>query len=566
MEIHPSWRDADEYIFSLYDEAIKKRSDLIIVKRRGIGLTTIFGGVVPILNSIIHPGSTNLLTSASQARIEDMYQNKLSVIYDNLDPYIKPSRAAMGHGRNMRFARKHTKNEMLGGRLYKKGEESGLKSEIKCEETVRDPKAFEGERAMSVFLDEFFLHPFALDVRESAQACLRKNMVKVSPLVMGGSCGVDEQKHSSSQRVSSKAIKNAEQLWNDAPHLGIIKGFIPAYMGISEAEEYDEIGQKTGKILNFCQNGYSDEKAATEYILKTRERLDKAENKTAYNTFLANYPLDIGEVFSSFKAGIWSKYPDIIPMVSKQKIFINSNPPPVMRHDLVRSANGIIASIPNKANGDFFILEHPKAGKRYISGTDPYGWNSKNMTEGSDYAIVIKDIDTNTYIAFYRKRSLNSSQIIGDVMMLQQYYYNCKTMIEMNHGGVAESIYKREGRLDLLAKRPDYLGIDFVNKKEDVYGWWKNVHTAPRAYDYLFEYLLENTNKIFFKELLSEIPDFITYNTDLLDAMVSCELYHKNLIILEQKQITPVKTAHPSFRYRRDSEGKIWIVEIPART
>src|SRR3989304_444332 len=236
IEIHPAWRDADEYIFSLYDEAIKKRSDLIIVKRRGIGLTTIFGGVVPILNSIINTGSTNLLTSASQARIEDMYQNKLSVIYDNLDPYIKPSRAAMGHGRNMRFARKHTKNEMLGGRLYKKGEESGLKSEIKCEETVRDPKAFEGERAMSVFLDEFFLHPFALDVRESAQACLRKNMVKVSPLVMGGSCGVDEQKHSSSQRVSSKAIKNAEQLWNDATHLRIIKGFIPAYMGISEAE------------------------------------------------------------------------------------------------------------------------------------------------------------------------------------------------------------------------------------------------------------------------------------------------------------------------------------------
>ena len=561
IEIHPEWRDADEYIFGLYDQAIKQRKDLIIIKRRGVGLTTIFGGVIPILNSIIHRGSTNLLTSASQARIDDMFPNKLSVIYQNLDPAIKPNRAYMGQGKRMRFAKKHTKNEMIGGKLYRKGEESGLQSEIKCEETVKDPKAFEGERAMSIFLDEFFLHPFAPDVRESSQACLRRSMVKVSPLVMGGSCGVDEIKHSSSQKISSKAIQNAEQLWNDAEHLDIIKGFIPAWMGISAAEEYDDKGEKTGRILNLCPNGYSDEKAASEYIEKTRERLNKAESKTAYNTFVANYPLTKDEVFSSFKSGIWAKYPDIIPAVAKQKKYIQNTPPPVARFDLTRNRNGIIASFPNQ-KGDFFVLEHPKAEKRYISGTDPYGWNSKNMAEGSDYAIVIKDIDTNTYVAFYRKRSLNSSLIVSDVMTLQDYYNRCKTMIEMNHGGVAENIYKEKGRLELLAKRPDYLGIDFVNKKDDMYGWWKNVHTAARAYDYLFEYLLDNMGKIYFKEVLAEIPDFITFNTDLLDAMVSCELYHKNYLALQLKQIKPKYIAPASFRYSRDSQGRTVLIEV----
>src|ERR1017187_5261 len=45
-EIYPFWRDVDDLIFGAYQDAINKRKDLLIAKRREVGLTTIFGGVI----------------------------------------------------------------------------------------------------------------------------------------------------------------------------------------------------------------------------------------------------------------------------------------------------------------------------------------------------------------------------------------------------------------------------------------------------------------------------------------------------------------------------------------
>jgi len=250
-----------------------------------------------------------------------------------------------------------------------------------------------------------------------------------------------------------------EELWGDAEALDIITCFIPGYLGISEAPEYDENGKKTGKILNFCVNGYSDIEAATEWIKVTRNKLNKARDKSRYITFVKNYPLNIEEVFAVSSGGILPE--DILQKVEKQKIHIHATPPPVMTYRLEDRMGRIFAE--PDPNGMHHILELPQMGQPYRSGTDPIAFNTDNIKKGSEYVLAIKKPLAQTYVHYFALRSLDADFVVRECIKAQLFYNNAQTMLEMNAGGVAKIKYKDFGCLNLLAKRPNALGIKFVS-------------------------------------------------------------------------------------------------------
>jgi hypothetical protein len=530
QEIRPYWRDTDELIYEGYRKGINTFQDVMYVKRRESGLTTTFGGVIPVCNSLIHPGSVNLLTSADKTRIEGMFSEKTQVIYENLHPRIKPSRISTRQSGFMHFGVKDNKT----------GDVSGLKSQIVCKETVDKPNGLESYRAKSIFIDEYFLHPKANQVRVSAQACVRKGMVKIAPIVLGGSCN----------ETSKEGIQAAIKLWQDAEHLGIITVFIPGWMGLATVPEYGEDGKPTGKILNLAPNGYSDEEKATEWITKRREQLGKANDKTELLSFIKEYPLTIDEVFDVNKHGMLGE--EVMSKLSEQAISIRVKNPPINTFDLQYEGSGIVA-VPSP-KGKFTILEHPQADQEYISGTDAIPFNSENLTEGSKYAIVIKKRLAETYVAYYNRRELDVERVASDSIIFQDYYNSAKTMMESNSMGAIKQQFKERGRLDLLAKQPSSLGINFATKRE-AYGYYKNGHTAERGIQLLIKYFLRHYDKVWFKEIIKEAEDFGIHNTDIMDAIVSCEFYSEDLMIKGKKKIDA-----PEFReiyiLERGSDGR----------
>jgi len=535
-EIRPVWRDVDEdHIYQPYEQAIKKQDDIMYIKRREVGLTTVFGGVVPICNSLIYAGSNNLITSADKDRIKNLFIEKTSVVYDNLDADIKPSRASTRQEGFMFFAKKDRKTN----------EYSGLKSSIVCKETVDNPHAFETYRAKSLFIDEFFLHPKASTVRISAQACLRDGFVKIAPVVMGGSCGV----------TSVDGMKEARKLWRSADALGIVTVFIAGNLGIMRAPELDDKGKATGKVLNFCPNGHSDTKKATEWILKTRDRLARAEDKRPYNTFIKEYPLTVEEVLASSGEGILP--PEVMQKVTEQKIYLLNNPSPVNTYDLIRTPKGVVEQL--NPNGKFIILEKPQKGSTYGSGTDPIPFNTENIKEGSEYAVAIKKLLASSYVAYYAERSLNVDLVVDNAILLQDYYFGAKTMMENNSAGVILKAYKDLGRLDLLAKKPRALGIQFVDKKES-YGYYKNEKTTQRGIELFVKYLINHCDKIFLNRVLDEISGFPHENTDLLDAIIACEFYDVNLVERGKKQLGLHKESRQIQVIERDENGRTHLV------
>jgi hypothetical protein len=142
---------------------------------------------------------------------------------------------------------------------------------------------------------------------------------------------------------------------------------------------------------------------------------------------------------------------------------------------------------------------------------------------------------------------------------LQDYFNKAKVMIEVNRGGVILDTYRTSGRQDLLAPSPRSLGKTFFSKDRP-FGWYKNDHTAERANAYLIEYLRKNFESVYFKEMIEEAKVYIVENTDILDAVVGCEIYHKDLMEKNKKKedAKPVVKKIPMIEYINGRAVRVW--------
>jgi hypothetical protein len=525
--IRPYWRDGDQQVFEHSDYArYKTHEDEMIVKRREFGLTSIYGGFEPIYNCLINPGSINLLTSADKFRTKGMFSSKTMVMYENL---ILPERdiPKQNYTRVDGFlSLSHSEGKSLSG------------SEVWCLETADSDlaaKKLESFRAMSIFLDELFLHPRAAIVHSSAQASVMQGFKKVGHIVMGGSCGAETEAEVAAMRTNSEMV---ERLWRDAKNIGVSAIFLPGTLCIDEAPELDDDGYPTGKIVKFMENGYSDQEKAKEWILKQRAKLERAEDKTRFYTFVKNYPLTIDEVFDINKMGVLP--PDIYAALdaAKRKIHETGQPKSyVVRRDSETGKPEKIES--NK--GKVIIVKDAEPNKTYISGTDPIPFGDRDLDDGSDYAIAIKCIEDQEYVAVYAERNLDSDYVIGTAIALQQMYPSSQfpngapTMMEANRGEVAMKLYKDSGNSDLLADRPNRLGIIYHDKKSKK-GWNNNDKTGPRANNYFIQFLRKYADRIKILRIISECMAFPKGNTDVVDAIKSCEVFEKDIEELDKKR------------------------------
>ena len=154
-------------------------------------------------------------------------------------------------------------------------------------------------------------------------------------------------------------------MWKNASEMNVRTVFIPGTRGVSRAPEYDENGKQTGRLYNFCPNGWDDEEGAKEWIEKRREYLDNSDDKRDLIGFIKSYPTEINDIFEMNNVGIIPE--DILPKINAQKKRIISTPRPVNTHDLTERGGRIVALANPK--GMFTILEHPVNGEEYRAGT-----------------------------------------------------------------------------------------------------------------------------------------------------------------------------------------------------
>lgn len=499
--IRPIFRDVDMWIFEAIDKAISIQYDLGVIKRREVGLTSIGAGCLPNYFMRLYPGSTSIITSCDKPRIFAAFNDKTMIVYDNLNEKIRPSKV------NRNQTKDHVYLKTLMRIKSAAGELEDRESEIYCSETVSNPSAFSSKRCAYGFYDEFPLHPAREALIASSSSCFMKGTERTGFLLWGGTV---------EQGIKNETLSELRGIVADSKNSKTLILFVEAWMGLD-------------KFMS--PNGWSNREAGTRWVEQELERLDKLESKTLFLAFKKNYPLKLEDALEMSDEGIFP--PEVVAKINEQQKKIMNEPPPVATY----SIEGGLA-VPDSVKGKFIILEHPKKGFTYISGTDPIPFANNDINDGSEYAICIKCRETDTYVAFYAERNMNSDVVVSNSIRLQEYYFGAKTMLERNVGGVVLEKYKDFGRTDLLADKPSSLGIKFADARMTK-GYFKNDKMAQRGNELLIKYLIHHADTIYFKRLLDELGEYLIKNTDLLDAVVACEIYDANIVRKNKSAVAP---------------------------
>lgn len=494
--IFPPWyRDVDQWMFELIDKAEAMEYDAGIIKRREIGLTSIGAGCLPNYTMKVYPGTTSIMTSCDKKRIYKMFFDKTAVFYDGMHKDIRPIK-------KKRSEREENVNLIVKVRTKLDNGETVTKlSDILCSETVKNPTAFSTVRCKYGFYDEFPLHKNRTKLLASSRPCFMKSEKKAGLLLWGGTV---------EKGISIETLQALRNIVADAKNSETLIFFVEPWMGF---------------IMHEGGN-YSDKKKGIEHIEKKRERLYKLSDKEEYYAYIKNFPLSLEEALESTATGVFP--PEITDKINQQNRIIIQTPPPVANHKLIKYPEGKIVAKPN-IEGKFIILSQPEKGITYIGGIDPIPFNDANLADGSEHCIAIKDYDHDTYVAYYAERNFSADIIATNSILLQDYYFGAPAMLERNMGGALKEKYKEYGRMELLSDKPMSLGIKFVDKNM-VKGWFKNPKTSAKGNEYLIKYLLHHTENIWFERLIKELEEYLTgKNTDLLDAVISCEILDANM-------------------------------------
>lgn len=523
--IRPDWRDGDDFIVSkVTTDCINKGRDKFTLKRRRYGLSSWDGGFLPLEFAQRYPGCVVKMTSYNEDALKGLMEQKIEV----MSQYVYED------------AEIEWKKLGLSGSLwrpnfnYKVSDDSltvdfgDTHSLIKGVQTSKGPKSakkMEGDTLMYAFIDEFFLHEFANKVRLSADAARRDGFVRAGMISLGGSAGDSTE----------DGARRAQDLWYNHDKYGIEIVFLPATLCITKAKELDSHGRETGKTLDFMVNGYSLQQEAYEWIGKTRDVLYSLADKTAYWQFVKEYPLHVEEIFETTTDSLWDASEKKRFEMQKKQIYISNtyrSKPMSLSSDL--SGNVIFT---DSASSPIKIIELPRTNATYIVGIDPIPIISRRESDNrSDYAAVVKCLDTNMYVAMYRERSKDSSRLAGKTMLLQKAYNNAPAMIERNRADAIIGEYDRRGWLEYLANEP--LPMRPAGSKVIEKGYSKHVHNADDLVDNLLRWArhfdeekkIGGIESVWDEEMLDELYTLDTGNKDIADAMISCEVLHWWLI------------------------------------
>lgn len=490
-------RDVDLLIAESCQKAMKVERPECIIKGRGMGLSSI-GGDYSNYFMRCYPGSTSLVTGKDQSQIMDIFQNKITPVYDSLDPDIKGKQISRNETKPLCYLKVAYSYYDDDGNA-----KSGL-SEVVCRETTQNPKSasgFSGRGAKFGFYDEWPLHHRREELLRSSISCYRDSRTKKMDglLLLGGT--VEDTLSNDELSELQKTLKNSD-LWN----IDIL--FIPFWMGMCD------------------NNGHSDEKAGMEWWDKEASRLEKMDDDAGLRAHRMNNPRTIEDIFE-LTSGSRLEQDNADRVKSHHKIIVSSNIP-ITTCRFTELSNSIETIVDKK--GAVSILEHPKPGIEYRLLIDGVATGTKTgEDEGSCVAgTIVKGFDPegDSYspVCLYEERP----EIIENsyrILINEAKYYNkfggLKSIHAEANAGNADhfvTILEKEGMIKYAAFRKDLSGKGNSNKKK--YFTYVTKDVRDWQVKMLNIYLRKYCHHIKMVRFLEDMMKALSENADALDSFL----------------------------------------------
>lgn len=505
--ISPWYRQMDHEYFELFETCKEENKGMIVIKARDKGFSYMNSGMIAH-EYTFYPFNDVGIAAGLQATA-DAFFDKTKKGLNGIHPNFKHSFLKDTDG----ILRSGYKQKNKDG----KWEIGGYQSTIICR-TMDNPEVFKGERVSLMVFEEAGEFKHLKNAYMSSKACFMDGNLQFGVPVVGGTGG-----------DISKASKDFMDMYYEADAYNLIPMFIPASRAY-----YGYFNVDTGE---------EQVKKAEEVLLEEREIITKSGDREAYNLHIQNYPLTVQEAFLNTKT---ARFDNSLLNAQRSRILGNKDYRSQIQQGYLDwefddEDNYIVRWRPHP-DGPYKILHHPEPDYKDldIGGIDSYDQDEAGASDSLGSAIIYRRfVDTehasDYVVAEYTDRP-SKKEDFWDGCLKLAVYYNAKMLVEYTKIGILD-YFKRMNALKYLKEKPES-AHNPGTKTKNRYGVHMNKQVKALMEDLMDDYIRENVEDIWFLELIDELANYGTRNTDRAIAFGLCLIHNVDNYRIQAKTVS----------------------------
>jgi hypothetical protein len=515
--ISPWYRQMDHEYFDLFQTCKDEGKGMIVIKARDKGFSYMNSGMIAHEYTFFPFNDVGI--AAGLQATADAFFDKTKKGLNGLHPNFKHSILKDTDG----ILRSGYKQKNKDG----KWEVGGYQSTVICR-TMDNPEVFKGERVSLMVFEEAGEFKHLKNAYMSSKACFMDGNLQFGVPVVGGTGG-----------DISKASKDFMDMYYEAEAYNLIPMFIPAsraYYG------YFDINTGEEKV-----------KEAESVLLEERETITNSGDRDAYNLHIQNYPLTIQEAFLNTKT---ARFNNSLLNAQRSRILASKDYRSQVQSgyldwDFDNEENFIVRWRPHP-DGPYKILEHPAPEYKDldIGGIDSYDQDKAGASDSLGSAIIYRRFVNTEYasdyvVAEYTDRPEKKEDFWDGCLKLAMYY-NAKMLVEYTKIGILD-YFKRMNALKYLKEKPES-AHNPGTKTRNRYGVHMNKQVKSLMEDLMDDYIRENAEDIWFLDLIDELANYGTRNTDRAIAFGLCLIHNVDNYRIQAKEVQ-AEEADIGFKY-----------------
>ena len=515
--ISPWYRQMDHEYFDLFQTCKDEGKGMIVIKARDKGFSYMNSGMIAHEYTFFPFNDVGI--AAGLQATADAFFDKTKKGLNGLHPNFKHSILKDTDG----ILRSGYKQKNKDG----KWEVGGYQSTVICR-TMDNPEVFKGERVSLMVFEEAGEFKHLKNAYMSSKACFMDGNLQFGVPVVGGTGG-----------DISKASKDFMDMYYESEAYNLIPMFIPAsraYYGYFDIDTGEE------KV-----------KEAESVLLEERETITNSGDRDAYNLHIQNYPLTIQEAFLNTKT---ARFNNSLLNAQRSRILASKDYRSQVQSgyldwDFDNEENFIVRWRPHP-EGPYKILEHPAPEYKDldIGGIDSYDQDKAGASDSLGSAIIYRRFVNTEYasdyvIAEYTDRPEKKEDFWDGCLKLAMYY-NAKMLVEYTKIGILD-YFKRMNALKYLKEKPES-AHNPGTKTRNRYGVHMNKQVKSLMEDLMDDYIRENAEDIWFLDLIDELANYGTRNTDRAIAFGLCLIHNVDNYRIQAKEVQ-AEEADIGFKY-----------------
>ena len=515
--ISPWYRQMDHEYFDLFQTCKDEGKGMIVIKARDKGFSYMNSGMIAHEYTFFPFNDVGI--AAGLQATADAFFDKTKKGLNGLHPNFKHSILKDTDG----ILRSGYKQKNKDG----KWEVGGYQSTVICR-TMDNPEVFKGERVSLMVFEEAGEFKHLKNAYMSSKACFMDGNLQFGVPVVGGTGG-----------DISKASKDFMDMYYESEAYNLIPMLIPAsraYYGYFDIDTGEE------KV-----------KEAESVLLEERETITNSGDRDAYNLHIQNYPLTIQEAFLNTKT---ARFNNSLLNAQRSRILASKDYRSQVQSgyldwDFDNEENFIVRWRPHP-DGPYKILEHPAPEYKDldIGGIDSYDQDKAGASDSLGSAIIYRRFVNTEYasdyvIAEYTDRPEKKEDFWDGCLKLAMYY-NAKMLVEYTKIGILD-YFKRMNALKYLKEKPES-AHNPGTKTRNRYGVHMNKQVKSLMEDLMDDYIRENAEDIWFLDLIDELANYGTRNTDRAIAFGLCLIHNVDNYRIQAKEVQ-AEEADIGFKY-----------------